>query len=773
MLAESMGTTYRPSRHGLILVLLSPVASLVAGAPIFAQEPVRLAGKTIAITPAFEQEKRPITFKEQPQAMYTAGGGETRVTCVAYSPDGKTLAVGDGPTKPICTLGAPPPINENGGLIRLVDTATNRVRMTLGPLKIPGHEYWIRDLAYSADGKTLSSHGWEIVWIGERPVILANLTIWDVTTGRVRSRILGPRGFRSFGIATARDGRTLAVPLDTDQTTVRIWDAITRAVDHEVNTDDRVNELEFSPDGGLLAAGTREGDVWLWEVRTRRVVTHFPGHERNGNPFEVQALLFNRAGNILAARAAYSEEVKGQWVTASEITLFDLSQHRELARLPARNGESFLSMAFFRDGKTLATGNQDGSIRLWDTTGSGRQRGALKDRWSRTRRLDLSPDGTVLAAGDRSGITLWDVETGRKRADLHDVHSSDAERFAFSPDGTILAAAGFRLELWDLRAALQPRPDEGHYYEVTALAYSPDGGTLASASEDWTVKLWDIATRRPRATLRGHTEPVTCVAYSPDGEAVVSGGADGILKFWDARTGRELGMIPAHAMPLRAVRFSPDGLTVASGSGNESYERDQQSGEVRLWGASTHRPREARVPLPGAVNALAFSPGGDVLAIGCGDWDVDTVVLRDVAHRRQIGVLPAPPKDPLQCDGVLSLAYSPGGRILAAGCRDSTIRLWDVGADRPSLTGVLKHHEFVVALAFSPGGKYLAAADRTKTLKLWDVATRREITATKSPREWFTSVAFSPDGRSLAAGNRDASILIWDFDKLRSTGRFP
>src|SRR5262249_8874309 len=135
----------------------------------------------------------------------------------------------------------------------------------------------------------------------------------------------------------------------------------------------------------------------------------------------------------------------------------------------------------------------------------------------------------------------------------------------------------------------------------------------------------------------------------------------GFASFWDARTGRELGMIPAHVTPLHAVRFSPDGMIIASGSGNERSEHDQRSGEVRLWEASTHRPCAARVHFPGAVNAPAFRPDGDVLAIGCDD---DTVVLRDVAHRRQIGILPGPPKDRFQCDGVLGLAYSPDGNVL-------------------------------------------------------------------------------------------------------------
>jgi WD40 repeat protein len=111
------------------------------------------------------------------------------------------------------------------------------------------------------------------------------------------------------------------------------------------------------------------------------------------------------------------------------------------------------------------------------------------------------------------------------------------------------------------------------------------------------------------------------------------------------------------------------------------------------------------------------------------------------------------------------VAYSPDGRRLAAGRKDSTIRLWEMrpGAAIPSCT--LRHNEFVVALAFSPDVKYLAACDRDRTIIIWGADTGREAGRITSPTDWFTSLAFSPDGRSLAGGNRDASISIFALEK--------
>jgi len=126
-----------PNLRNLALILLIGLAT--PGLGIQAQDAVWLKGQAVAVTPEFEPEDQPITFKKAPTATFSVGG-ETLVTCLAYSPDGKTLAVGDGPSHPVCTLGAPPPINENGGLIRLIDTSTHRVRMTLRRRKFPEHE---------------------------------------------------------------------------------------------------------------------------------------------------------------------------------------------------------------------------------------------------------------------------------------------------------------------------------------------------------------------------------------------------------------------------------------------------------------------------------------------------------------------------------------------------------------------------------------------------------------------------------------------------------
>jgi WD40 repeat protein len=179
-------------------------------------------------------------------------------------------------------------------------------------------------------------------------------------------------------------------------------------------------------------------------------------------------------------------------------------------------------------------------------------------------------------------------------------------------------------------------------------------------------------------------------------------------------------------------------------------------------------PRASPPRTASPVNAIAYAPGGETLAVGLDD---DSIALLDVATGQAGATLCAKTKG-FHSVGTLCLAYSPDGKRLAAGGRDGHVKLWDVGVRGGRLEGQLGHEEFVVSLAFSPDGRYLAACDREKTLKVWDVARRAEVASSKGATDWFRSVTFSPDGRWLAAGNRDATIRVWDFGRVLATRRF-
>jgi len=297
----------------------------------------------------------------------------------------------------------------------------------------------------------------------------------------------------------------------------------------------------------------------------------------------------------------------------------------------------------------------------------------------------------------------------------------------------------------------------GHSNWVMGVAFSPNGGILASASADGSVVLWDVAAGNPLdRLLTRHGSVVMSVAFSPDGKTLASGSYNGVVNVWDVTTRQSLGFsLTDHTDTVDSLAFSPDGKTLASGS----YD-----GTVILWNVATGEPRgEPLTGGSGRIGSVAFSPDGKILASGNGDH---TVTLWDIAAQQPLG-------EPLTSHSsqVNSVAFSPDGKILASGSLDSTVILWDAMTRQPLGQPLTGHRAGIHSLAFSSDGEVLASSSRDNSIILWDVATRQMLgEPLVSHAGMVMSVAFGPDDKTLASGSKDTTIILWNIAARQPLG---
>jgi WD40 repeat protein len=302
----------------------------------------------------------------------------------------------------------------------------------------------------------------------------------------------------------------------------------------------------------------------------------------------------------------------------------------------------------------------------------------------------FSPDGRLLASGsyDRT-IKLWDVASGSLVRTLKG-HTSSVFSVAFSPDGRLLASgsADETIKLWDVASGSLVRTLSGHTGDVTSVAFSPDGRLLASGSGelDKTIKLWEVATGKEVRTIDPFPPCVPppghicvswqvywhSVAFSPDGKLLASGSASGTvydtIKLWEVASGSLVRTLEGHTGSVYSVAFSPDGRLLASGSCSQRNSSGYCiQGEIKLWEVATGSLVRTLTGHTGWVASVAFSPDGRLLASGSGD-----IKLWDVASGREVRTLTG------HTYGVWSVAFSPDGKLLASGSSDETIKLWDV-----------------------------------------------------------------------------------------------
>ncbi|KFX88056.1 hypothetical protein V490_07867 [Pseudogymnoascus sp. VKM F-3557] len=405
------------------------------------------------------------------------------------------------------------------------------------------------------------------------------------------------------------------------------------------------------------------------------------------------------------------------------------------------------TIAFSPDSKQIAIGSSDNTIKIWDVTTESLQQ-TLIGHLGWVKAIAFSPDSKQIASGSYDNtIKLWDTTTGLQKTLIG--HSGFIGAIAFSHDSKqiISGSNDNTIKLWNATTGSLQKTLIGHSGLVAAIAFSLDSKQIASGSGDNTIKLWDTTTGSLQKTLIGHSGLVGAIAFSLDSKQIISGSRDNTIKLWDTSIGDPHKMFTGHLGWVEAIAFSPDSKQIATGSIDNT---------IKLWDTITGSLQKTLIGHSGLVAAIAFSPDSKQIATGSGDntiklWDTITGSLQ---------------KTLLGHSGLIAaIAFSPDSKQIATGSGDNTIKLWNTSGGNSLQKTLIGHSGLVAAVAFSPDSKQIATGSGDNTIKLWDTSTGSLQKTLIGHSDWVEAVAFSPDGKQIATGSDDNTIKLWDVTK--------
>ncbi len=602
------------------------------------------------------------------------------------------------------------------------------------------------------------------------PVGLVTLALaaWFSVTEQWGERVMHDgHARRVTKVVLSPDGKKL-VSVGFDKQVI-VWDLARRARLATLNEHkDVIAAAAFSPDGKWFATMSSGHDcrAVIWDAERLTKVTEMPGGPRD----HVSSIAFTPNGRLFGGPGdPDKKDTRNVW---------EVGTWRKLAALNYNSGFLFSPDSRWQLGGDWQTFDLSSGSEVAKGAGQPFGEGAL------------SPDGTRLAGLDAGGfVSFWDVsrfwKTGERRL-LNRLlaHRDHGHAIAYSPDGRLVASASENIILWEARTheklARFTAKDT-----VNDVIFTCDSRQIISAHGDGAIIIWDIAEKAQVANLAEHSGPVYAASFSPDGQAVLSASEDNSVFIWDAASGLKRAVLTGHNAPVKSAEFSRDGQWAVT---------SDLSHNVKVWDAATGAQLRS-FALPRKDDTLfnytaALSPDKRWVATTFGVYDTNaghTVVEYSPQTK------PAP--------AIRGLAFSSDGRWLACAGTTAYLALWEVGTwrlrqelslggnfntvtfsrDNRSLVvgdngGVIqlwqveplklidnvgKAGSGTEGFSFAPDGRVLAVASDNETLSLWDVMQRRHLRDVGQHILPVLAVGFAPDGRRLVTGEQDNSVRVY------------
>lgn len=599
----------------------------------------------------------------------------------------------------------------------------------------------VQSIAVSPDGKVLA--------VGTHSTMSARCPIYlfEVATGKKLGQLSGHQGVKwTANVAMEFLTPRQLVSVGADHLG-HVWDIERKETIRQLEFPEKstITQLVLSPTRKHIYIASRlaEANCWnVYDVTTGKLISKGP-ELPNGflhlalSPDEKTLAIILGQGEI------------GQANGSNEVRLYSTENGKELKRWKAHRGKypQRNSVAFSLDGKRLATGGADHTVKQWDIS-TGEQLGELIKPYQYANKVRYVDAQTLMTHGSQHTLRFWDSENGK-------------EKLSFA----------------------------GAQSHLQALAYSPDGRYVACAGGggDATIRVWEVATSRQVAHLQAGMSDVTYIKFSPKGDWIASADSNGLARIWDWRKSKEIQQFSKHQAWLYSLVFHPDGKQLATGD---------QAGVIRVWDLATGKMKLKFEGHTSFVTQLVFTDNGKTLFSAGWDhsirrWDlINKKALWNIRETR-----PFLSKKPIGHRGpVTGLTISPGGNWLYSCSYDSYICVWD--AKTGGLVKVLKrpekNHHSNNAIALSPNGQWLAATPshtgNDTSIELWNLLTGERVEQLQGHRGKVSQLAFSPDSQRLASASVDTTVLVWsipsnkankqnksiDLDKLLSdlTGDF-